>query len=79
MSKSEEKPHIPILFTFCLQKGCSEGTGSSCNTDVWENVGRLLRLSLNLLTYCHVKWLLGALGSRVAYWNLNFHSDFCSE
>lgn len=42
MNKSEEKPHIPILFTFCLQKGCSEGTGSSCNTDVWANVGRLL-------------------------------------
>lgn len=41
MSKSEEKPHIPILFT-CVQKGCSEATGSSCNTDVWANVGRLL-------------------------------------
>lgn len=42
MSKSEEKPHIPILFTFCSQKGCSEGIGSSRNMDVWANVGRLL-------------------------------------
>lgn len=43
MSKSGEEPHIPILFT-CVQKGCSEGTGSSCNTDVWANVGRLLEV-----------------------------------
>ena len=41
ISEPEEKPHIPILLT-CVHRGSSEGTGSSCNTDVWANVGRLL-------------------------------------